>query len=694
MKNKTLIAVTFFLTSMSFLNAQDLAKDTLKTSAIQEVLIKAQRKKQFADHANYSFDKEALQKARHTKDLLTTLPELQFDAINNSVTSIKGGNVLFLINGIEATDNQIKSIAPNNVLRVEYFDIPPARYAKRAETVVNIVTKNPEEGYSYGADLSSAFTTGFVNGSAYAGYTKGKNDFGLEYFINFRDYDNRVIGKKYDYNLNNSNYRSSENQKDHFGYTVQNIALRFTNSVPAKYTFQSKLSFLINTNFSNGIGSSIFTNDNNQENHGTIHNSNLNYTAPTLDLYYSKNIGEKDEISLNLIGSHYSTNSYQFDREWNLANNIDVFNNDTRLNAKQTGIVGEIAHFHNFEKSKLSSGYRITNTSISNDLTNLLGSTNYNVNYLEQYLYTELSGKIDKLNYRVGLGITNIHNKSAETISDDWAPNPKLILSYDLAKNKTLRFTSDYTSISPLAENLSSNIVQIAPNLVKSGNPFLKPKHAFRNNLTYTYSSKYLDINSSVFYNYLRSDITQFYLYDQPLNNYVLKYVNADFSRQVGLQLSGSVKPFGSNVFVAKIFLQPTSVLIKTKEGEEIKNEFIQNRFAFSSNYKNFIIQYSLSIPTYVLSGAFLNTTENANHLYLGYKLNNWTFSTSLYWMGMVSQYKTKSLPQSLVNYNSNTQILNNKNMFVIGLNYDFSTGKKLRAQKKLNNTTTPASTF
>lgn len=694
MKNQNIIAVAFFLTSMNFLHAQDLVNDTLKTKEIKEVLVKAQRKKQFADHANYTFDKEAQQKARHTKDLLITLPELQFDVINNSVTSIKGGNVLFLINGIEATDNQIKSIAPNNVLRVEYFDIPPARYAKRAETIVNIVTRNPEEGYSFGADLSSAFTTGFVNGSAYAGYTKGKNDFGLEYFINYRDYDNRILERNYAYNLNNSYYKSSENQKDHFGYTVQNIALRFTNSVPAKYTFQSKLSFLINSHFSKGIGSSVFTQDSNQENHGTIHNSSLNYTAPTLDLYYSKNIGEKDEISVNLIGSHYSTNSYQLDHEWNIANDIDVFNNDMKLNAKQTGVVGEVAHFHNFEKSKLSSGYRVSNTAISNDLTNLLGSTNYNVNYLEQYLYTELSGQIDKLNYRVGVGITNIHNKSAETTSNDWAPNPKLVLSYGLAKNKTLRFTSDYTSISPVAEALSSNIVQVAPNIVRSGNPFLKPKHAFRNNLTYTYSSKYLDINSSVFYNYLRRDITQFYLYNSTLNNYALNYVNADFSRQVGLQISGSVKPFGSNVLVAKIFLQPTSVLIKTSEGEEIKNEYIQNRFALSSNYKNFIIQYSLSIPTYVLNGAFLNTTENANHLYLGYKLNNWTFSTSLYWMGMVSEYKTKSLPQSLVNYNNNTQILNNKNMFVVGLNYDFSTGKKLKTQKKLNNSTTPAATF
>ncbi|WOC53169.1 hypothetical protein BPO_p0086 (plasmid) [Bergeyella porcorum] len=53
------------------------------------------------------------------------------------------------------------------------------------------------------------------------GYTKGKNDFGLEYSINLRNYDNRIVDKIYDYNLNGSHYNSTEQQKDHFGYTNQ-----------------------------------------------------------------------------------------------------------------------------------------------------------------------------------------------------------------------------------------------------------------------------------------------------------------------------------------------------------------------------------------------------------------------------------------------------------------------------------------
>jgi hypothetical protein len=42
---------------------------------------------------------------------------------------------------------QIRSIAPSEVVKVEYYDIPPARWATRADIVVNILTRSTETGY-------------------------------------------------------------------------------------------------------------------------------------------------------------------------------------------------------------------------------------------------------------------------------------------------------------------------------------------------------------------------------------------------------------------------------------------------------------------------------------------------------------------------------------------------------------------
>ncbi|PJJ67731.1 outer membrane beta-barrel protein [Chryseobacterium geocarposphaerae] len=672
----------------------DNAVDTIKAKEIQEVLIKAQKKKQFSDHANYTFDKEALEKARHSKDLLITLPELQLDPISNTVISIKGGRILFLINGVEATDNQIKSVAPTNVVRVEYFDIPPARYLQRADTVVNIITKNPEVGYSFGADLTSAFTTGFVNGSAYGGYTKGKNDFGLEYTINLRDYNNRIVDKTYEYDLNQIHYRSAEQQKDHFGYTYQNIGLRYSNTDSGKYVFQAKLNMILNSSFLKGTGQSIFTMNNNDELHHTVHNSNSNYTNPTLDLYYSKNIGKKDELSLNVIGSYFNTKSYQFDHEWKVGNYTDIFNNDMNLKAKQTGIVGEIAHVHNFEKGKLSSGYRVSNTSIDNDLVNLLGAAKYSVNYLEQYLYTEYSGKKDKLSYRLGIGLTQIHNKSAQITQDDWAPTPKVVLSYELPKNQFLRFVTQYTSQSPFASALSSNVVQVVPNIVQKGNPYLKTQHVFKNSLIYSFSSKYFDLNTTFFYNIADKYFAQFYQLDPETEGYALTYENAESYSEKGVQISGSIKPFGNSLLVLKTYIAPTATKLTSVNGTEYTRNFVRNNFALISQYKNFSAYYQFNIPVFSLNGSFLTKDENQSHFLIAYQHRSWTFTTGMYWVGTPSKYYTKSLPGDWVAYTNKTNIYNNKNMFVLGLSYDFSSGKKLQIQKKLNNSTAPASTF
>ena len=323
---KKTIYTIFFLCGV-FMFSQEKKNDTVDAVAIkeiQEVILKSQRKKQFADKAVYTFDKEALEKARYAKDLLRTLPELQLDPVANTITSTKGGTTLFLINGIEATDMQIRSIAPSEVVKVEYYDIPPARWATRADTVVNILTRSTETGYVFGADVSTALNTGFVNGSAYADYTKGKNNFGLEYSLNLRDYNDRRVNSIYDYQLNGKHYRSDENRKDHFGYTFQNIVLRYTRLVADDYAFQAKLNMDVFNRFSKGVGQSVFTEDNLKEEHNMFKNNGSDYVIPKLDLYYSKKIGEKDELSINVVGSHYTANTTETAREWIVGSGLSV----------------------------------------------------------------------------------------------------------------------------------------------------------------------------------------------------------------------------------------------------------------------------------------------------------------------------------------------------------------------------------
>ncbi|TGN27065.1 outer membrane beta-barrel protein [Empedobacter tilapiae] len=696
MKKFFVLAVTL---SGIFAFGQDEKQDSTDYNPIEikEVLVQSQRKKMFADKAVYTFDKEALEKARYAKDLLNTLPELQVDPISNTIQSTKGGKTLLLINGTEATDNQIRAVKPQDVVRVEYFDIPPARYANRADQVVNLITRNPENGYVYGADISSALSTGFVNGSAYANFTKGKNNFGLEYYIYFRDYKDRTSMNIYDYNLNNIHYRTENQRNEYFGYTDQTIALRYTNSDSDKYAFQAKLDMNISSSFAYANGTSLFYQNSLLNNHSTYKHSNSNYSKPTLDLYYSRKLGKKDELSLNVVGSMYTTKSIDETREWETVLGTEQYNYLTNLEADQKGIVGEIAHTHSFEKGKLNSGYRISNNSIDNKLENLNGPSNNKVNYLEQYIYSEYSGKVKKLSYRLGVGLTNVHNKNEDTNTDTWTFTPKLVLGYELAKNQNLRFSSSYKPTSPWNSALSKNVIQVVENITQEGNPYLTIQKSFGNNLIYSFNSKYFDLNTNAFYHFTKDPINQLYLQNIINGNvegYKLTYENAQNSQRYGVQITGSIKPFGTDILTVKVNVAPATERFKTKDGRILKNDYIGNYFALSSVYKNFRVDYQFNIPYYTLGGALLYTQENMNHAFASYKYNNWTFSTGMYWIGMPSTYKQKTMDKQYVDYSRVGKIWDNKSMFVVGLSFDFATGKKTNINRKLENKTAGAATF
>jgi hypothetical protein len=64
-------------------------------------------------------------------------------------------------------------------------------------------------------------------------------------------------------------------------------------------------------------------------------NNGSNYVIPKLDLYYSKKIGEKDELSINVVGSHYTTNTSETAKEWITASGLSVYDNDMVLKANR-----------------------------------------------------------------------------------------------------------------------------------------------------------------------------------------------------------------------------------------------------------------------------------------------------------------------------------------------------------------------
>lgn len=117
-------------------------------------------------------------------ELLThmQLPGLKVNTIQRTVSTISGGSVQLRINDMEATEAQVQSLRPNEVLRVEYIDNPGVRYADSgAEAVINYVVKRAQSGISGGVSLTNAVTTGFGNDQLYLRANHKLSEFGLSF---------------------------------------------------------------------------------------------------------------------------------------------------------------------------------------------------------------------------------------------------------------------------------------------------------------------------------------------------------------------------------------------------------------------------------------------------------------------------------------------------------------------------------
>ena len=109
---------------------------------LKAVIVKGRRKVEHEDRNVYTFSDEEVKASRQAQQLIATLPGLRVDMLSGQLSTLSGKPLTILINGIEASDNDLKALQSKDIRNVEYYVVPPARYAD-AGTVLNIHTVPP-----------------------------------------------------------------------------------------------------------------------------------------------------------------------------------------------------------------------------------------------------------------------------------------------------------------------------------------------------------------------------------------------------------------------------------------------------------------------------------------------------------------------------------------------------------------------
>ena len=134
-------------------NARIINNDTISNrkeeiKELKEVVIEGERRIAITDGVAFLPDKRAKQLAVDAISLIShmNLNELMYDASTNKILPLSGEEIAYYIDGMKASDRDLKALNTRDVLRVEYLQQPSdIRYGGNSE-VVNFVLRHYTAG--------------------------------------------------------------------------------------------------------------------------------------------------------------------------------------------------------------------------------------------------------------------------------------------------------------------------------------------------------------------------------------------------------------------------------------------------------------------------------------------------------------------------------------------------------------------
>lgn len=164
-------------------SAQSLPQDSIPDLQLDEVIIQAPKVIRKADMDIYHPSKSAVEHSRNGLQLINNLmiPSLNVNDVLGTIQSA-GQAVQIRINGRESSVEQLRTLLPETIKRIEWIDNPGLRYGG-ANAVLNVIVANPSVGGSLMISARPAFNEefGFYSGNAKFNFGNSQIEVGARY---------------------------------------------------------------------------------------------------------------------------------------------------------------------------------------------------------------------------------------------------------------------------------------------------------------------------------------------------------------------------------------------------------------------------------------------------------------------------------------------------------------------------------
>lgn len=638
--NKWLIIGTGLCVTWS-LSAQEAITDSVSLQEVEvkasAVIRKTDRQILFPSHEQISRSADALELTSRL-----ALPRLMVDPVSKSI-SLPKGNLQLRINGFLATVQEVATLSPQEIRRVEYHDRPSLRYGEDVNAVINYITYHRSNGGNLNLDLNHQLNTFWMADNLSGKYNRSKSEFSFSTFANGHRYTEFWKDITETFHSPEENWTRRQEGIPSNDYEMYwNTSAGYSWADGELQLFNARISCLY-YNYPHQHGRANLTSTRQEEPLPMTDDIRHQQKRPSLDLYYYRKLPHKQSLVFNLVGTYAWTDEkrlYQEGERPHLTTDLS-----TRSGGNRYSLISEGIYEKELEKGHISAGLKHTQAFTHNQYDN---RSHYDTRMreAESYLYGHYYGEWKQWNYNIGIGLSRNHLQQIGNQSyNRWYVRPTLGISY--SPNRLLTFDYRYTlrNQNPSLAQLSDVEQPIDSIQVRRGNPLLHPWLAHNHSWEITFNSARIRGGFYVSFQHQPQAVMEETRYDDTRGLFIRTYDNQRSFRTWDIEPYLTWSPFEAYLQINA----SAGIDRHVSSGHQYRHTYTDFYYMLSmtSDIKRFTLRLLFYDRTHSFWGESIESADSFNSLTVQYRLNDkikfgTSFATPFY--STVARYRNKNL--------------------------------------------------
>ncbi len=612
------------------------------------------------------------------------LPRVMVDPISGEITMSGNQAVQLRVNGVQVTNAEIASIPPADIIRIEYYDDPGARYGNVA-AVINYITRRKDAGMNISGVLSNS--EGGKRSSADDRLAIKFNSGKSEWLFNAmyvqrrgywtREYDEWLLFP--DAGL----HRTEIGEPTLFNKKVFTSNLNYS-LTDKKYFFNTQVSYRQN-DFPNAFEyrkTTLYESDNapmSISDH-TVEKSH----SPVIDLYYQRNLEKDQQLVFNVVGTYISTDSKHSYRETN--GNVTETNIYSHITGNKYSIIVEGIYEKKFGINKITSGIRHLQAYADNKYE---GTANADVSMRqsESSAYVEYQGKTGKWGYMANVAAVRLYYSQEDNETNQYALQQSARITFEPNRNSYLRYRINLRTIAPSLASMNDVEQALDTWQVRRGNTDLKVFRTLSQSFSTGYNKGIWSADLTTNYDHEYKPVMELVFYENGM--FVHTEENQKSFQNLSAELTFKISPWKKHLGIS---VTPR-INRFISEGNDYRHTYTMTELRINLDfvYNNWVTNFTTITPPRFMYGEHVTKSDQMYTLMVGYKMPAWSLMVGVL-NPFTKEYRTNNENWAALNpVNSVIHTMNNK-AFLVKLSMSLNYGKQTKGvAKRVQNIDTDA---